>query len=165
MGTRKSGVMKYDGKSFTHFTEKEGLPTNWITSILEDSQGNMWFGGILGKLCRFDGQTFTLFPTEQVLGNKLIVRLIEDEMDRIWIATNRYGVYGGKVFRLNPVTGQITHFPTKGESNITTIDKTKQLWMINNGYAAKYDIQNDQFNISYQWTPTCLLYTSPSPRD
>ena len=38
------GVSMYDGETFTHFTQKEGLSNNAVHSILEDSHGNLWFG-------------------------------------------------------------------------------------------------------------------------
>jgi serine phosphatase RsbU (regulator of sigma subunit) len=44
-GTYGGGVSKYDGKSFTHFTDKEGLSNNIVLSILEDKsvpQGGIW---------------------------------------------------------------------------------------------------------------------------
>jgi serine phosphatase RsbU (regulator of sigma subunit) len=44
----EGGVSKYDGKSFTHFTEKEGLSNNTVLSMLEDKSGNLWFGSRLG---------------------------------------------------------------------------------------------------------------------
>ncbi len=34
-GTNGGGVSKYDGKSFTHFTEKQGLSNNTVWSIIE----------------------------------------------------------------------------------------------------------------------------------
>jgi serine phosphatase RsbU (regulator of sigma subunit) len=47
-GTYGGGVSKYDGKSFTHFTDKEGLSNNVVVSILEDKSGNLWFGTRFG---------------------------------------------------------------------------------------------------------------------
>ena len=37
-GSAGGGVSKFDGKSFTHFTEKEGLSYNYIISILQDKK-------------------------------------------------------------------------------------------------------------------------------
>jgi len=59
-GTTGEGVYRYDGKAFTHFTEKEGLRNNTVWSILEDKTGNIWFGTADG-ICRYDGKTFTAF--------------------------------------------------------------------------------------------------------
>ncbi|MCK4989121.1 MAG: hypothetical protein KAS29_01495, partial [Bacteroidales bacterium] len=43
-GTNGVGVCKYNGETFTTFTQKEGLSDNFITSILEDSNNNIWVG-------------------------------------------------------------------------------------------------------------------------
>src|ERR1700744_2323724 len=43
-GTTGDGVYRYDGKSFTNFTMKDGLDTNQIFSIMEYKIGNIWFG-------------------------------------------------------------------------------------------------------------------------
>ncbi len=50
-GTYGGGVSKYDGKSFTHYTDKEGLSNNTVWSILEDKSGNLWFGTEKGLSC------------------------------------------------------------------------------------------------------------------
>ena len=57
---RPKNVYRYDGKSFTDFTENEGI--GGITAMLEDKAGNIWFGGDEdGGLWRYDGNTFTMF--------------------------------------------------------------------------------------------------------
>src|SRR4051812_18718400 len=43
-GTTGEGVYRYDGKSFTNFTAKDGLGNNNIWCILEDKTGDIWFG-------------------------------------------------------------------------------------------------------------------------
>src|SRR5688500_14800353 len=42
--TAREGVYRYDGKTFTNFTEKDGLSNNAVFTILEDSAGKLWFG-------------------------------------------------------------------------------------------------------------------------
>ncbi|MCZ2249884.1 MAG: SpoIIE family protein phosphatase, partial [Bacteroidia bacterium] len=39
---------KYDGKSFTTFSDKEGLANITVFSLLEDQSGNLWFGTRFG---------------------------------------------------------------------------------------------------------------------
>jgi ligand-binding sensor domain-containing protein len=58
-------VSRYDGETFTHFTEKEGLSNNSVWSILEDSKGNLWFGTWGGGVSRYDGETFTIIPKKK----------------------------------------------------------------------------------------------------
>jgi ligand-binding sensor domain-containing protein len=67
------GLWRYDGKSFTHFTVKDGVINsnigsfmeagkgNDVWSILEDRTGNLWIGTRNTGLYRFDGKSFTSF--------------------------------------------------------------------------------------------------------
>ena len=49
------------GKSFTHFTTKDGLLNTSIWSILEDKSGNLWIGTRETGLYLYDGKTFILY--------------------------------------------------------------------------------------------------------
>jgi len=55
------GACKFDGKSFTHFTKKDGLCSNNVSSIVEDKAGNVWVGATGVGVYRYDGKGFTLF--------------------------------------------------------------------------------------------------------
>ena len=57
-GTDGNGACRYDGRSFTDYTEKDGLCSNFIRTIAEDRNGILWFGTRDG-ICRFDGKVFT----------------------------------------------------------------------------------------------------------
>ncbi len=57
------GICRYDGKSYTCFTERDGLTNNDVWSILEDRTGNLWIGTRNTGLSRYDGKTFTRFTT------------------------------------------------------------------------------------------------------
>ena len=117
-GTDGVGVVKYDGKDFTHFTKADGLNTNNVTSILEDSKGGFWFGcretRVLkegtkyhyvnsndGGLCRFDNNTFTKFPKIEGLIAKDVGPIYEDKSGNIWVASKHNALYrydGGESF-------------------------------------------------------------------
>ncbi len=60
-GSNGQGIYRYDGKTFTHFTEKDGLIDNIVYSILEDKTGNIWIGTKTG-LSKYDGKAFTHVP-------------------------------------------------------------------------------------------------------
>ncbi|MBX3380402.1 MAG: hypothetical protein KF805_09925 [Phycisphaeraceae bacterium] len=59
--TDGQGLCRWDGKSFTFFTEKEGLPNDYVRTVQIDSAGNLWITTRDG-LCRFDGNIFTRVP-------------------------------------------------------------------------------------------------------
>lgn len=97
-GTNGSGLSKYDGKSFTHYTEKNGLSNGTILSILEDKKGNIWVGTEGGGACYFNGTSFIYFTEEEGFPNNTVTSIFEDKQKNIWLGTNGSGVckYDGK---------------------------------------------------------------------
>ncbi|MES2374067.1 MAG: two-component regulator propeller domain-containing protein [Bacteroidota bacterium] len=94
------GAYRYDGKSFTGFTKKDGLPGG-VTRIIEDKNRNLWFGGDGGAgLSRYDGRSFTHFTTKDGLLNNSIWSILEDKTGNIWVGTRETGLYlyDGKTF-------------------------------------------------------------------
>ncbi len=55
-GSTQNGVYRFDGKSFSHFTEKDGLCSNEISCIYEDKKAQLWFGTADG-ISRYDAFT------------------------------------------------------------------------------------------------------------
>ena len=121
-GTTGDGVYRYDGKSFTNFTMKDGLDTNQVLCILEDKIGNIWFGTRKG-ICRYDarlndpvgqGQSITKIPiivtnsknfyssvasTNNPYSKNGVWSMMQDKAGDIWFGTDE-GVYcfNGKTF-------------------------------------------------------------------
>ncbi len=109
--TDGNGAYKFDGKSFTHFSKKEGLCSNNVTSILEDQKGNIWFTCIQsfqpkmtgdGGVCRYDGKSFTKFSDVKGLSQNDIYSIYQTKSGDIWIGASRVGAYryDGNKFRL-----------------------------------------------------------------
>jgi ligand-binding sensor domain-containing protein len=110
-GSIGAGVYYYDGKSFQHFTTREGLLNNEVTSIYEDKKGNIWFG-VSGGASRYDGKFFRNYAID---GNDMnedrtgktfpdrrpyeVTSIIENKTGKFWFATrgNTF-VYNGKAF-------------------------------------------------------------------
>ena len=105
------GACRYDGKSFTHFTNEDGLCSNNVSAIVEDTLGNMWFGCLSsdhpedvseGGLSRYDGTSFTQFPEIKGLAANDIYSLYKTKAGAIWIGATGVGAYryDGKEFTL-----------------------------------------------------------------
>lgn len=60
-GSKENGVFFYDGKIIKNYTMKDGLVSNDIRGIQEDSKGNIYFDTGLG-VSKFDGQIFNTLP-------------------------------------------------------------------------------------------------------
>src|SRR5260221_7997030 len=88
------GVFRYnarlpDGQAgFTNITD--GVSSARFFSILEDKQGNMWFGSIGSGVYHYDGISFQNFTTKDGLVNNEIVWIYEDKAGNIW-----FGAGGG----------------------------------------------------------------------
>jgi PAS domain S-box-containing protein len=112
---------------FTRLTSEQGLSSNMVRCILQDSQGFMWFGTQDG-LNRYDGYTFTVYrhlrSDPASLSNSTITALYQDRSGTLWIGT---------VVGLDSFTGGavgFTHYPTAGEE-IGAIfeDASGMLWI------------------------------------
>lgn len=57
-GTQGGGLCRFDGLDFEIFTTADGLPSNFILSLYQDQDFNIWIGTNQG-FCRFDGHQFT----------------------------------------------------------------------------------------------------------
>ena len=86
-GTGKNGVLCFDGIGFTVYTSGEGLCSNSINHIMQDSGGDFWFSTDNG-LSQFDGRVFMNYTTKQGLKYNEINKTMEDREGNIWIATS-----------------------------------------------------------------------------
>ncbi|MEO8149631.1 MAG: two-component regulator propeller domain-containing protein [Bacteroidia bacterium] len=63
-GSSDSYCNRAGAKSFTYITEKNGLINNRVFCMLEDKEGNIWFGTSTG-VCHYDRKTFTDFTNKR----------------------------------------------------------------------------------------------------
>jgi len=59
IGTNGAGVYRYNTKTVTQFTMKDGLADNQVINIQEDDLGNIWFGAGTFGISKFDGKKIT----------------------------------------------------------------------------------------------------------
>jgi hypothetical protein len=78
-GTKDSGVYCYNGKSFLHYTTRQGLASNMALHLYEDRAGNIWFGA-----SRYDGKSFRNFTTKDGFPSNSIRLLLEDKTGKLW---------------------------------------------------------------------------------
>lgn len=120
-------TIKPQSLSYTSYTTKDGLPSNTITTIFQDSKGYIWIGTNNG-LARYDGAEFTKYSTSNGLSNNWITTITESpfEPGTIWIGTIAGGVNKW-------ANGSITSykFGADPDWNLVSdlcIDKTGTVW-------------------------------------
>ena len=120
--------------NFTHLTTNDGLSQGYVTAILQDRRGFMWFATRDG-LNRYDGNTFVVYknnPNDSAsLSSNFLQDLVEDDNGYLWIATNT------GVNRFDPATERCTRYlhdvndaDGLGSSYVTSIahDSRGYLW-------------------------------------
>ena len=66
-------------------TQADGLVSNTVLTVFEDSHGVMWFGTTDG-VTRYDGKNFRTFTTEDGLARNTIGLIFEDRHGMLWFA-------------------------------------------------------------------------------
>ena len=88
-GTLGEGVVRYDVKTLTYFTDQNGFKSNSVYAINEDKHGNLWFGTDQG-VYKYDGKTFRNYNKKDGLIQLEISRksILVDKLGAIWVGTH-----------------------------------------------------------------------------
>jgi len=135
------GVYRYDGKSFTNITTKDGLCNNHAGAIIQDRAGNILIGTKNG-ICKYDGNKFTKYPVPDTLS---ITCMLEDKDGNLWFGTMGKGIYRYNGTTLDNFLNNNDHIFNLGNTNQLILDmlqdKKGNLWFSswNGGGVWRYD--------------------------
>ncbi len=159
------GACKFDVTEFENFPLPYPVIENkinpdtkdWITSIEEDTKGNIWFGRDGYGACKFDGNSFVHYTTKEGLNSNNVQSIAVDNEGGIWIGTrvaekdnedtNTRTGNGG----LNKLDGdKLVHFSEidgLSESDVFTIFKAKSndLWISTTSYGVYRFINKNKY--------------------
>ncbi|HEX5152375.1 MAG TPA: two-component regulator propeller domain-containing protein [Parafilimonas sp.] len=120
---------------FHHLTSKDGLGSEYIQSIFQDSKGFYWIGTTSG-LQKFDGYTFS---KPLIAGNDLLPSpyVTETKDGTIWISN------GNSLYRYNRTTEKFMPMVPEGKKPKMSLkiieDGSGNKWLLNNQFIYKYD--------------------------
>ncbi|WP_375559292.1 two-component regulator propeller domain-containing protein [Bernardetia sp. OM2101] len=140
--------------NYEQFTTKEGLANNFVSCIIEDKQGFMWFGTQDG-LCRYDGHSYKVYKTDieknhiLLSNNILSLAVINDSV--IYVGT-KAGLHLLNTHQ-NTITS-IEEFKNKNVSQIL-IDTKKTIWVVN-----QYESIFIKKSTNKNWQPVTDIYTN-----
>ncbi len=136
-GTDGEGARKYDGKSFTTYTTKNGLAGDTVRCVYADRGGRIWLGTDGAGVSRYDGTSFKHFTTKDGLSNDRVFGVLEDKAGDLWFSTLGAGAcrYDGTSFTAyGPSSGLTrTHVQSMFE------DKDGTLWFGCSGGLFRFD--------------------------
>ena len=88
----------------------DGLPVGYVRSILQDRDGNLWFGTWGGGVSRYDGQRFTTFFTKDGLAGNYVYSSLRDREGVLWFGTiDGVSRYDGQKFTTFTIKDGLTN--------------------------------------------------------
>ncbi|WP_276975498.1 two-component regulator propeller domain-containing protein [Flavobacterium filum] len=129
-GTLGEGVVRYDVKTLTYFSNPDGFNSSTVNAINEDKNGNLWFGTDQGAY-KYDGKNFINYKEKSGLSSISVSRksILVDKDGKIWVGTE------GGVFQYNPVADTLggkpfAQFPLLASIKVRGIleDKNRNIW-------------------------------------
>ncbi|MEP6931724.1 MAG: two-component regulator propeller domain-containing protein [Flavobacterium sp.] len=110
-----SGIFRYDGKSFANITSK--VIKARFFSLLEDRNGNLWFGSIGSGVFYYDGKSFQNFSTTNGLLNNEVTSIYEDKKGNMWFGVSGgVSCYDGNSFRNYIIDGDVMNEDRTGKT-------------------------------------------------
>lgn len=159
--TNGRGAYRYNGKTLTNISAKEGLCSNFVNCIVEDKKGDIWFATQHGGVCRYHpsakpgtgSQAFTTFTYQDGICSTEIWTMYGDKTGNVWIAGKGCGVdrYDGKIF---------TNFPMNTTIGLTIVrnavlsvfeDRKGGVWVGCSGGLYRFDGKSF-VNVTKEWS-------------
>ena len=88
IGGNPGGLSRYKEGKFTLYTELDGLSSNALNCIYEDSASVLWIGSNNG-LSRFKDEKFFNFTKKDGLYDKVVYQVLEDKHGNFWMSSNK----------------------------------------------------------------------------
>lgn len=136
---------------FDHIGIEDGLPQGHIFSMMEDSEGFLWFC-TLGGLAKYDGYRFTNYLNDSrdstSISASWAFKILEDRNGRYWVTTNR------GLNRLDRRTGKFTryvHDPNNpgsiSDDRVHDVyeDRQGRIWVANGSGVDLFDTSKNRF--------------------
>ena len=121
---------------FERLSADQGLSQSTVMTVLQDSQGFMWFGTEAG-LNRYDGRVVTVYRHDihdsHSLPNDFVWSIAEDKTGDLWVATE-----GGGLARWERATDRFVRYPVdskgatgpaSGQLRTVRVDRNGAVWV------------------------------------
>ena len=150
-------------KNLSSFGKLQGLKHGLINCMLEDKDGNLWFGTDGGGASKYDGRFLTHFTQSEGLTHNDVNAILQDKNGNLWFATDN-GVlkYDGESF---------SHFTKKrglASDNVESIlqDKNGNIWFgTYDGGVSVYDGHSFINFTEQEGLPKNIVYSMMQDKD
>ncbi|MBL9145127.1 MAG: PAS domain S-box protein [Verrucomicrobiaceae bacterium] len=87
--TEGGGLFRWEAGQVRRWTTAEGLPTDILFSLYQDTDGTLWIGTAGGGLAWLQDGRIHSVNTRQGLGDDVISQILEDDLGNLWLGCNR----------------------------------------------------------------------------
>ncbi len=84
-----NGLHSFDGYSWRHYGKPDGLPSDFVRSVLLSRSGQLWVGTDKGA-GTFDGKTYASRGSEIGLAGQNVRRIVEDSDGTLWFCSDSW---------------------------------------------------------------------------
>lgn len=119
------GACRFDGKEYTPYTRQNGMPTNFVYTVLADRDGSTWFGTQTGLVHLVDNKLVSYPIPVIMMKSKLVTDIVQDGAGKIWIALSNhlFSVEGNKLKE------QFVQDTIKGLATTLAVNKKGELFV------------------------------------
>jgi signal transduction histidine kinase/streptogramin lyase len=92
IGSVNGGLSRWQAGKLTKFVAGDGLPSDSVTALAEDGNGNLWVGTQSGLVIYQNGRLMPLSGSE-IFSGKLITTIFRDRTGTMWVGATGAGIY------------------------------------------------------------------------
>lgn len=92
IGSVDGGLSRWQAGKLTKFKVLDGLPSDSVTALDEDKQGNLWVGTQSGLVMLQNGKLVHLAGSE-IFSGKSVTTIFRDDTGTMWVGATGAGVY------------------------------------------------------------------------
>ena len=93
-----NGLVRFRNGESRVFGQGDGMTDNWVSSIVDDRRGSLWFSSAHGGLTRYRNGRFTAYTARNGLFTNEVYCVLADVQGDLWLGTSR-GI--GRVSRVD----------------------------------------------------------------
>ncbi|HEX2900420.1 MAG TPA: two-component regulator propeller domain-containing protein [Bacteroidia bacterium] len=117
-------------------TNLNGMVSEFVRAMYQDSKGNYWFGTNGSGIIRYDGQTLEKITLEQRQNRSSVREIVEDQAGNVWFGTSDGLIkYDGETFKIFSEKEGLQD----EEIWALTIDKSGLIWVGSTGGVSHFD--------------------------
>lgn len=117
-------------------TNLNGMVSEFVRAMYQDSKGNFWFGTNTNGIIRYDGQALEKVTPAQLSKSTSVRMIVEDEAGNVWLATSEGLVkYDGEAFTVYSTEAGLPHEEIWG----LTVDASGLIWVGTGGGVSHFD--------------------------